>query len=61
MAEMDAKMIQYGTVERVYIARDVGTPAPVFVKFNSPLSALRVGVSPYSYGWKLADKIRYRP
>ncbi|KAJ5320365.1 hypothetical protein PENANT_c010G09207 [Penicillium antarcticum] len=32
---------KYGIVERVYIARDVGTPAPVFVKFTSPLSALR--------------------
>ncbi|KAJ5570502.1 uncharacterized protein N7459_009932 [Penicillium hispanicum] len=32
---------KYGSVERVYIARDVGTPIPVFVKFTSPLSALR--------------------
>ncbi|KAJ5149462.1 hypothetical protein N7448_001040, partial [Penicillium atrosanguineum] len=32
---------KYGSVERVYIARDVGNPIPVFVKFTSPLSALR--------------------
>ncbi|CAI7615853.1 unnamed protein product [Penicillium manginii] len=32
---------KYGSVERVYVARDVGTPVPVFVKFTSPLSALR--------------------
>ncbi|KAJ5635284.1 G-patch DNA repair protein [Penicillium longicatenatum] len=32
---------KYGSVERVYIARDAGTPIPVFVKFTSPLSALR--------------------
>ncbi|KAJ5542140.1 hypothetical protein N7461_008143, partial [Penicillium sp. DV-2018c] len=32
---------KYGTVERVYIARDAGTPVPVFVKFTSSLSALR--------------------
>ncbi|KAJ6122437.1 hypothetical protein N7512_004902 [Penicillium capsulatum] len=32
---------KYGSVERVYIARDAGTPVPVFVKFVSPLSALR--------------------
>ncbi|KAJ5673926.1 hypothetical protein N7462_009365 [Penicillium macrosclerotiorum] len=32
---------KYGTVERVYISRDAGTPIPVFVKFTSPLSALR--------------------
>ncbi|KAJ5559943.1 hypothetical protein N7513_002342 [Penicillium frequentans] len=32
---------KYGSVERVYIARDAGTPVPVFVKFTSPLSALR--------------------
>lgn len=35
---------QYGSVERVYIARDVGSPVPVFVKFTSPLSALRVSL-----------------
>ncbi|CAG8175676.1 unnamed protein product [Penicillium nalgiovense] len=32
---------KYGTVERVFIARDVGTPVPVFVKFRNPLSGLR--------------------
>ncbi|KAJ5579105.1 hypothetical protein N7450_007972 [Penicillium hetheringtonii] len=32
---------KYGSVERVYIARDVNPPVPVFVKFTSPLSALR--------------------
>ncbi|KAJ5176324.1 uncharacterized protein N7482_002201 [Penicillium canariense] len=32
---------KYGRVERVYIARDVGTPMPVFVKFTNELSALR--------------------
>ncbi|KAJ5787259.1 hypothetical protein N7457_002249 [Penicillium paradoxum] len=32
---------KYGTVERVFIARDAGTPVPVFIKFTSPLSALR--------------------
>ncbi|KAJ5915074.1 hypothetical protein N7454_011186 [Penicillium verhagenii] len=32
---------KYGSVERVYIARDAGMPIPVFVKFTSPLSALR--------------------
>ncbi|OQE21021.1 hypothetical protein PENSTE_c012G04891 [Penicillium steckii] len=32
---------KYGSVERVYIARDVSPPIPVFVKFTSPLSALR--------------------
>ncbi|CAG8021310.1 unnamed protein product [Penicillium salamii] len=32
---------KYGTVERVFIARDAGIPVPVFVKFVSPLSALR--------------------
>ncbi|KAJ5143992.1 uncharacterized protein N7515_002779, partial [Penicillium bovifimosum] len=32
---------KYGTVERVFIARDAGTPVLVFVKFTSPLSALR--------------------
>ncbi|KAJ6031190.1 hypothetical protein N7540_001922 [Penicillium herquei] len=32
---------KYGSVERVYIARDMGPPVPVFVKFTSPLSALR--------------------
>lgn len=31
-------------MERVYIARDAGTPVPVFVKFTSPLSALRVSL-----------------
>lgn len=35
---------QYGSVERVYIARDVVAPVPVFVKFTSPLSALRVSL-----------------
>jgi splicing factor 45 len=34
--------LQYGTVERVFIARDAENPVPVFVKFVSPLSALRV-------------------
>ncbi|KAJ5373404.1 hypothetical protein N7517_005410 [Penicillium concentricum] len=33
--------IQYGNVERVFIARNVGTPVPVFVKFQNPLSGLR--------------------
>ncbi|KAJ5812264.1 hypothetical protein N7474_008565 [Penicillium riverlandense] len=32
---------KYGSVERVFIARDAGEPVPVFVKFTSPLSALR--------------------
>ncbi|CAL5873892.1 uncharacterized protein PFLUO_LOCUS8175 [Penicillium psychrofluorescens] len=32
---------KYGSVERVFIARDAGEPIPVFVKFTSPLSALR--------------------
>ncbi|KAJ5711621.1 G-patch DNA repair protein [Penicillium malachiteum] len=32
---------KYGSVERVYIARDMAHPVPVFVKFTSPLSALR--------------------
>ncbi|KAJ5193911.1 Nucleotide-binding alpha-beta plait [Penicillium cf. griseofulvum] len=32
---------KYGNVERVFIARDVGTPVPVFVKFRDPLSGLR--------------------
>ncbi|KAJ5529930.1 hypothetical protein N7527_003323 [Penicillium freii] len=32
---------KYGDVERVFIARDVGTPIPVFVKFKHPLSGLR--------------------
>ncbi|KAJ5931486.1 hypothetical protein N7516_005975 [Penicillium verrucosum] len=32
---------KYGDVERVFIARDVGTPVPVFVKFKHPLSGLR--------------------
>ncbi|CAG8005850.1 unnamed protein product [Penicillium olsonii] len=32
---------KYGTVERVFIARNAGNPVPVFVKFVSPLSALR--------------------
>ncbi|KGO44860.1 Nucleotide-binding, alpha-beta plait [Penicillium expansum] len=32
---------KYGPVERVFIARDVGTPVPVFIKFNHPLSGLR--------------------
>ncbi|KGO68461.1 Nucleotide-binding, alpha-beta plait [Penicillium italicum] len=32
---------KYGPVERVFIARDVGTPVPVFIKFNNPLSGLR--------------------
>ncbi|KAJ6085817.1 hypothetical protein N7486_004188 [Penicillium sp. IBT 16267x] len=32
---------KYGSVERVYIARNAGMPIPVFIKFTSPLSALR--------------------
>ncbi|KAJ5081552.1 hypothetical protein NUU61_009816 [Penicillium alfredii] len=32
---------KYGSVERVFIARDIAPPVPVFVKFTSPLSALR--------------------
>ncbi|KAL4809063.1 hypothetical protein BDV18DRAFT_94173 [Aspergillus unguis] len=32
---------KYGRVERVYIARDSGSPIPVFVKFTNQLSALR--------------------
>ncbi|KAL2812818.1 hypothetical protein BJX63DRAFT_421534 [Aspergillus granulosus] len=32
---------KYGRVERVYIPRDSGPPAPVFVKFTNQLSALR--------------------
>ncbi|CAI7564395.1 unnamed protein product [Penicillium glandicola] len=32
---------KYGNVERVFIARDVGTPVPVFIKFTSALSGLR--------------------
>ncbi|KAF7719126.1 Uncharacterized protein PECH_001755 [Penicillium ucsense] len=32
---------KYGRVERVYIARDVGPPMPVFIKFTNELSALR--------------------
>lgn len=37
--------LKYGTVERVYIHRDSGDTAPVFVKFTSQLSALRVSIS----------------
>lgn len=33
---------QYGRVERVFIHRNAGDSAPVFVKFTSQLSALRV-------------------
>lgn len=33
---------KYGNVERVYIAREMAGSVPVFVKFTSPLSALRV-------------------
>ncbi|KAJ5963517.1 uncharacterized protein N7479_003393 [Penicillium vulpinum] len=32
---------KYGNVERVFIARDVAAPVPVFVKFTNPLSGLR--------------------
>ncbi|KAJ5355438.1 uncharacterized protein N7496_012650 [Penicillium cataractarum] len=32
---------KYGRVERVFIAQNVGTPIPVFVKFTNELSALR--------------------
>ncbi|OQE36174.1 hypothetical protein PENCOP_c012G04859 [Penicillium coprophilum] len=32
---------KYGDVVRVFIARNVGTPVPVFVKFRNPLSGLR--------------------
>ncbi|KAJ5811072.1 hypothetical protein N7447_010588 [Penicillium robsamsonii] len=32
---------KYGKVERVFIARNAGTPVPVFVKFQNSLSGLR--------------------
>ena len=38
----NAKLLQYGRVERVYIDRSNRPRAPVFVKFTSQLSALRV-------------------
>lgn len=38
----DKKIVQYGQVERVYIDRDRSGSIPVFVKFTSHLSALRV-------------------
>lgn len=50
---MHANILQYGIVERIYIARDVGPPVPVFVKFASPLSALRVGLFLRFYAWIL--------
>lgn len=55
MAEVCANEFQYGTVERIYIARDVGPPVPVFVKFASPLSALRVRLDLDSFTWDPAN------